>query len=83
MHMAHPDFVSLKTAVRQMSVRLETEAAAAEQWSSLAEHRGVGEASELMGAVAGLLREACEKARSAGESFFEAQEESAQEHHHH
>ena len=43
MHETNPDLVGIKTAVRQLAVRLENEAKASSQWASLAKNRGVPE----------------------------------------
>ncbi len=34
MHMTNPDLVAIKTAARQLAVRLANEAAAANQWAN-------------------------------------------------
>lgn len=83
MHMENPDFVSIKTAVRQQASRLEGEVKSARQWASLLKHRGVPEASQKMEAAASSIEEAVASLRIASDLLFEAQEEASSQSHQH
>ena len=68
------DLASVKTAVRQMSSRLEAEAAFTRQWMNLTRNRGyVDVSSELEGAAESIER-AVESVNRASELVFEEQE---------
>lgn len=83
MHMANTDLVSLKTAVRQLSARLEAEGSTAGQWASIAKNRGYTEAAVRLEAVAGELKKAYANAIEAAERLFEAQQQEASNEHRH
>lgn len=83
MHDVNPDLVGIKTAVRQMSSRLEQEARAAKQWASLAKNRGVSEVGTRLETVASRLEEALADAREIPPLLFEAQEQAASDTHSH
>jgi len=74
-HETNPDLVGIKAAVRQLAVRLESEAKAASQWASLAKNRGVPEVAVRLENVVAALEEALSNAKAVPELLFEAQEE--------
>jgi predicted metal-dependent HD superfamily phosphohydrolase len=74
MHTTNPDLVGIKTAVRQLAVRLENEAKSAAQWASLARNRGVPEVSARLESVIASLDTAVASAAEVHDLLFEAQE---------
>jgi hypothetical protein len=81
MHMANPDLVSIKTAVRQLSTRLENEAIATGHWANLAKNRGVPEVAVRLDEVIANLKSAYVNAEAAAERLVEAQESDAEHEH--
>lgn len=83
MHMASTDFVSIKTAVRQLAKRIQGDAAEAKQWAGLSRNRGITEVADQLDRVIDLLDGAYAEAEAAANLLFEAQEkEVAHEHEH-
>jgi len=83
MHMANPDLVVIKTAIRHLAGRVEAEATEVEQWSSLAGNRGAGNVSETLDNVARTLRNARADLDAAARLVFEVQEQQSSHHHDH
>lgn len=83
MHMTSTDLVSLKTAIRHMAARLESESIAASQWASIARNRGVLEVAVRLEETSVALKNAYVNASWAAERLFEVQEKEASESHHH
>jgi hypothetical protein len=75
MHTTSPDLVAIKTAVRQLTSRLENEARSTAQWAALAKNRGVGEVSVRLESVVASLESALANARVVPDLLFEAQEQ--------
>ncbi|MBN1288331.1 MAG: hypothetical protein JXA49_01675 [Actinobacteria bacterium] len=79
-HIANPDFVSIKTGIRQLTSRLELELEAVRQWSALAGNRGIKELSSELGGVTKALESAIEEAEKASGIIFEMQKEASHDH---
>lgn len=83
MHDVNPDLVAIKTAVRQLTARIEQEAHATKQWASLARNRGVAEVGVRLEMVVSSLEEALASAKAVPPLLFEAQEQATTHSHSH
>lgn len=79
-HIENPDYIAIKTGLRQAASRLESEVNAAKQWSALAENSKIGGVAAALEKVIGSLESAAEDLRKAAEIIVEIQTESHHEH---
>lgn len=78
-HIENPDYVAIKTGLRQMASRLEAELNAANQWSALSENRKIEGVPPVLEKAADSLESAVKELRKAAEMIVDIQEE----HHEH
>lgn len=79
MHQTSPDLVAIKTAIRQLAGRLESEARNTSQWASLSRNRGVPEVAVRLENVVSALETALANAKAVPELLFDAHEYAANE----
>lgn len=79
-HIENPDYVAIKTALRQLASRLEAEVNAANQWSALARNRNIDELPPVLEKVISKLESAAEETAGAANLIAGIQEKSQHEH---